>query len=400
MSAKLVGFSLRASTVHPVYKKPCSDCSTAAPLSGYAVSINELSVLSKTPEEIKQLDETEIARLRLLINRTWVDETYCPCPLKSPTRARTSLDRRINPHDYCWCNKYRVMEILHKGSWSCPFCISIFCDKKCFGYHLNEKCTDEYGLTLVGGEWCPMCRKVFRESNISFPHMMTKEKLHSLIRRDGLDKYTIKNTLCESCKGWDEKKILEIPLELKGRLYLEKVTMYAPERWTPPYISQNCIKLSDLSRLEIYDDHTQFFVSLLKYETFERIDDSLLDHSCSNRGELRDYYHFLWKEMIFCYEEVARKRKRLRTVEEIKKMVIPGAKILAAVRGEIRAFENGLAQTPLLRELYVIIGEYLLWQLLNFERLLARIIEDAVQYAPSVANLLFVCGRQLPKLKE
>lgn len=65
MATKLVGFWLHADAVYPFYYKQCMQC--PGPGETYGVSIDKLTILNQTPEEIKGLSLSKIRELRSMV---------------------------------------------------------------------------------------------------------------------------------------------------------------------------------------------------------------------------------------------------------------------------------------------------------------------------------------------
>ncbi|AYV83408.1 MAG: hypothetical protein Hyperionvirus6_89 [Hyperionvirus sp.] len=411
MATKLRAFWLGHREIYPFYARPCKVCSDDLSLYGRAVEIDKLAILDKTPEEIMRLDETEKVRLRSILPKGFVIRTPCRhlSDLVSDTDSSSKhMVRDIGVFDRCGCNTLNALEFLRcGGSSSCPFCARIICGEKCFIDHLHMTLPRRYisfdyfsliDRSLLGGEWCPLCRKVFRKGARNLPdHLddkecttkVIKELLNSIEKGEKIDlaKYTIKNTLCSRCSHWNYEKMIVISPTIK--LYPD-IRIYPSDIWVPPYFSQQRIRFFDLASIQTYDDHPQFFIDLLKHKALDQISDSLIDANLSGSITIYFYLAIIWRQML--YSRPPGKIDRLHTPEEVKATAIPGSKFLAAIRAEIIGLDACLTETRILPDLCLIIREYLPWQLWNMERLLSRIHNDILRYAPSVAALLSIIG--------
>ncbi|AYV81333.1 MAG: hypothetical protein Harvfovirus27_22 [Harvfovirus sp.] len=403
--AKLRGFWLRENAIHPFYMMPCDVCSADLSVYGYAIEIDKLAILDRTPDEIIRLDEAERAHLRSLLRDRHVDRIPCMHPLKEigddqPPKEAISISSEISMFDLCGCGQSDVMRILRnrKKSYTCVFCPKILCDEKCFNNHMERDHVNVNRLidkSLVGGEWCPLCRKIFKKGREFLCDdddkqctIIVEKELLNLKDSARLEKYAIKNTLCPRCSQWDENKMMIIPTiileKLRRFLYI-----FPADAWTPPYFSQQSIHFFDLAFITAYDDHPQFFVDLLKHSVLYKISDSSL---CPQRTRaiMYPYLNSVWFTILSHND--TNKKFRLHTAEKVKATCIPGTKFLTAIRAEIAGLEACFTKTGILSDLCLIIRDYLPWQLWNVERILTRIHNDITRYAPSLAALLSIIG--------
>ncbi|AYV82840.1 MAG: hypothetical protein Hyperionvirus2_208 [Hyperionvirus sp.] len=406
MSTHLVAFTLSTKGITPHYRSDKSE----RIVEKNCISIDDLGVIiSMTPDEIKNLSKVKIASLRaelmkkLSANDDIYERSHC---LSSPpnidsmrgNEVRDIVDIKIHPDDRCSCDKEKVIDILHKGSRSCPICLEISCNRQCFRDHMETHCAEEIlivDLSLVGGEWCPLCCSVVHKGAI-FSHddiERTKSELE----------FTIKNTLCPRCSNWlkNDTPRVEFPKDYSTHWLNYFCRIYPLDIWIPPRISRDPIRLTNLGTFENFEKNPQFFVDLLKQDTFEELTNSFLDSRNSEERPLHSYCSSAWEKVMYTtithymheytYDHnLFRQPADFRTPEEVKATPIPGAKILAKIREEIALLENALIATSLLPPLCDIIRSYLPWQLWNLERLMARIHNDIIRYAPSIAALLSI----------
>ncbi|AYV82851.1 MAG: hypothetical protein Hyperionvirus2_219 [Hyperionvirus sp.] len=370
MAAQLAAFSIQINGGEPIYKKPCERCLAPLPLSGLVISIDKLDVLKKTPDEIKKLSETEIAHLRSLLPKTYVEAVACPCP--RPLETTLNVKEGISPLDMCHCTRICI-KILRSGSlsFSCPICKIIICSIECYESHIKHIHSGQHpDPSLSGYEWCPLCRTVSKKAT-------------------GPIKDTIENKLCSRCATWDDTKLLEIPPSLKKEFsefsYIHNI--YSSASSLPPYVSQPSISFESETDLTTVENYPKFFINLLKHPALTEITDSSLDFRfLSSWSHTIPYQRDIWKKML--YAPRGQNRFRLRSPEEIKVIPLLGTEILAAVRREISLLEAHLNQTSILPPLCCIICTYLPYQLWNFERLLSRIHADALKYGPPISALI------------
>ncbi|AYV81508.1 MAG: hypothetical protein Harvfovirus38_2 [Harvfovirus sp.] len=420
-TVQLVGFHLTQNLcgIYPCYFERCNKCQRGFPFDEpYTVSLSDLAVLERAPDEIKRLPQTEIERLRALLpitkrsKRTGdpISECLCPKPETDslPIIPLAKIEMRIRVDNIC-CDRKKYMSIIRGESWSCPFCLDIICSVSCLIRHTKIMHIDDgqwrgrsivVDRALLGGEWCPLCSHVFRKGELlSDTVNITSDQLLDMIQWEGgrrwmpekiiLERYTIKNKLCQRCSDWDEKKVLRIFYSLREAQstqtsMMTRKDLYPLDSYIPPNVMRDTLHLSELGSIQTYDnddENSQFFVDLLRQDMFEEIKDSFLETTSIVRN--------IWDTVLYIGDGSLR---RLRTFEEVKATPIPGAKLLAKIRTEVALLDIALTQTNIIAPLRHIIREYLPWQLWNLERLLSMIHADVIRYAPSLASLLSVIG--------
>ncbi|AYV81776.1 MAG: hypothetical protein Harvfovirus60_9 [Harvfovirus sp.] len=429
-TVQLVGFRLIANPrgIYPCYLQRCNQCLKGLPpLSTYTVQLSDLTVLDRTPDEIKRLPQIEIERLRSLLAKmttskgTIDPKSECLCPKPEIVTGPIPMERKIRIDNTC-CYKKTLMTTMREESWSCPFCRNIICDAACLFTHIKMMHVDLKWLgrsiivdraLLGGGLWCPLCSHVFHLGKVQTGFLdwrenITAEQLFTLIEAARqilseeiiLEQYTIQNKLCQQCSEWDEKKLLRMPISLKAlqskenTTWMKRMDLYPLDTYVPPNVMQYPVYLSDLGAIQTYDDeHSQLYVDLLRQDHFEEIKDSFLEANFSDTT-IFNYMCTIWDTILYSYVGSLR---RSRTFEEVKATPIPGEKVLAKIRTELVLLDNALTQTKIIAPLCQIIQEYLPWQLRNLERLLSRVHADVIRYAPSLASLISVIGpKKLP----
>ncbi|AYV81392.1 MAG: hypothetical protein Harvfovirus31_8 [Harvfovirus sp.] len=399
--AKLVGFHLSADFcgIYAFYLDRCERCLDPFPMEDpYVTNLTDLAVLGKTPEEIKLLPKVEIKRLSSLLPKhqemklmKFNRRLECPCQkLAGPS---WTLCRKISVNSFC-CERKRIIKILREGSLSCPFCLRVICSWACLKDHVKRMHSDSgcrwiVDLALLGGEWCPLCGDILRRGHVE----SSEKELFGLIKKGEDARYQIKNTLCSRCRRWNHGKLLKLPKMLRID---EK--LYRSDRYVPRNVERDTLHLGELGPIEIFDRNTGFYADLLKQDVVQEIKDSCLDpYSIDRRGG--NFYRTIWDGVLYTCE--TGRERRLRTVEEVRAMEIPGTLILAKIRTEIALLEGALCATQIISPLRSIIRGYLPWQLWNFERVLSRIHADIIRYAPSVVALMSVIGAgRLPWIYE
>ncbi|AYV82557.1 MAG: hypothetical protein Hyperionvirus1_136 [Hyperionvirus sp.] len=397
MTKQLVGFQLLNIEygIVPVYNKQCDQHLTLSSVRCTKV-LRDLTLLRQTPDEIKQIPETEISRMRSLLKVTlsWTPaaETKCSCP----TEPKSMIPKK--PHTYWFRNcrgRQAFTSLINRVSWSCPFCCEIMWSIKDFIFHIRQSHPNKSNKlivvdhSLLGGSWCPLCETVVRKATIppgtvDWRETITPQQLSDLIDQKwfhggkGIEEYLINNAVCSRCTQWImEKKRLEIPASLNKKLQktINKMQLSPLDVWVPPNVT---FYVSELGLIGDYDEDSQFFVDLLKHNMLEEIPDSFL----------REYYSSsVWDRVLYT-AKFGSKDRRLRTPEEVKATPLPGAKVLAKIREEINLLEVILTETGILPPLRNIIRTYLPWQLWNLERLMSCIHTDVTQYGPSLAIFL------------
>ncbi|AYV83159.1 MAG: hypothetical protein Hyperionvirus4_124 [Hyperionvirus sp.] len=378
MAVRLVGFSLRTVPAYPVYSLPRENI-VLGPLDNLGASIEDLAVVvNGTPETIGGLDETEVVRLRSIARGSWVSRPSCPQrELVRDDLTKNPFVGKVYMMNHCFCCHSSTATVLRgTSSWSCVFCAYPICNERCYSHHFrgehdgwNGRISKPFDLSLVSGEWCPLCRKVIRKGPLSSDEMNWR----SLDLFDCAN-YAIKNTVCSDCSQWDEKKLLAIPDSLVKQLEGTAVMHFYP-LGAPPYVFQPEMRFRDLGRLASYDEHPGFLVELLKRGTFEEVNELLL----VDRFNFQSYICEVWKQML----SIGRR-------DEVRP--IPGGKILAAIQTEIASLEACVVEMGIVREVGRIICEYAS-SLRNLERLLYQVQSDAVRYAPSLASLIVLIGK-------
>ncbi|AYV81476.1 MAG: hypothetical protein Harvfovirus36_7 [Harvfovirus sp.] len=338
MAGELVGFSLKSRPVYPVYKKACDKC-VPGPFDSYGVSIAEFAVLNLS-------DETEVARLRSVVKESSVYQRRCPHEVKSTDSSSYCEVMKIQVDGYCFCCHGSLAEVLRGTSWSCPCCADLICNKDCFNHHIRGHHCVLLGATLkpidfslMGGEWCPLCRNVVSRC-ITPPNAFCLYTQMALCE-EKFEKYAIKNTLCSGCLRW-----------FTGEKKKSATGLYGLE--APPCVFQPQISLSDIGSLANYDECPQALLDLFKHDTFVEVKDSDMD----------SYIREVWERIL------------LSRPDEMKAEQIPGAKTLAAIKTEIASFDRAK------------MSSHYLSKLTTTERLLSRIHSDLIRYAPSIASLL------------
>ncbi|AYV83796.1 MAG: hypothetical protein Hyperionvirus11_69 [Hyperionvirus sp.] len=220
--------------VHPIYRKPCSDCHQPPPPSGLELSINSLSILNKTPEEIKSMTPTEIEKFRSVLAKAPVPLTKCPCKIpedpnivpkhKQHTDFRCGVELDI----FCHCTTNLIRHSLKGESWSCPFCCAIVSDWACFLLHMKDNhllAPPEFAVppTSIGTHWCPLCRKTSLpgSTNLTSAQLFSKimETLKTLKKTADINNIAVQNIICADCDKFDAEKKIFLPLFCSHRFH-------------------------------------------------------------------------------------------------------------------------------------------------------------------------------------
>jgi len=415
MSMELIGFHLSRDErgIFAIYNKPCEE-HLDRNVNVHTDSDFAAAALRMTPDEIIQLPESEITRLRSLFLpskkcRPGARECHC-FDIVEIISIDTPQEEHITYIGYCMTQKDGFSGLLRKKSWCCPFCRAIIWEAGSFHNHIEQVHKGGSRGTVIdqsfmGGVVCVLCDKVFHRGavlpgNVEWRGKITMAELYGRIQnnwkrgngRKMLEEYAIRNNICLRCIQWIEEKKLEIPASL-GELKhaaIRKLDLYPLEVWIPGNVPRKSFQLLELGSIEDYDENSQFFVDLLKQDMLAKINESVFGES------QRLYCSLVWDRMLYMWDW-GLARRRFRTLEEIKATAIPGAKVLARIQTEIALLEGALIETGVLPPLCDIIRSYLPWQLWSVERFMSRIQRDVMRYAPSLVTLLARVGLPIDK---
>ncbi|AYV80747.1 MAG: hypothetical protein Harvfovirus5_51 [Harvfovirus sp.] len=395
------GFNFCQGNVFPTYWKSCSDCGRPPPTARLELSMDTLGILDRTPEEIKAMTAEEIKQFQLLLPKASVVARDCPCKIggeSAPLVTNAISAGRRHPRGYtdftlgvrtdlfCECAVRLIESSLKQISWSCPYCCAIVCDPFCFSQHFRENHSNvETELAIpqraIGGHWCPLCRQISHDGAKS--KQLEGTLLHSKITTGiknqqgfSIGECTVRNVICIDCDEWEEKK-LEIPVSL--REHFRGRDFYSVDAEIPRFVLLEPIKLQDLL-IEDFDMHATFLICLIKQKYFPESITFVIDHE--GRG-INFYTTLVWRSI-------------LNQQKEITATSIPGAALLASIRGEIALFDRGINETSLPPVLRTVIVNYMPMQLWYFESMMAKIQNDALRYGPSMRALLSVIG-EIPR---
>ncbi|AYV81110.1 MAG: hypothetical protein Harvfovirus17_4 [Harvfovirus sp.] len=411
MSHKLVGFCISTQTQHPVYDKLCLRCQKPPPDNEMILSMDSLKSLEKTPEEILTMkpDEKEIIRSKLLDRKTRL--TRCPCPQQAPSDdsippkdISISYGNSLKSKNECHCGALDVQTIVkdHKiDSWSCPFCYKIICSEICYSKHLRYVHRSNSTLVvpqlILGGEWCPICRKIIRNGSVNIPEKewrgwLTNEEICERINKkilfiDSNREYFIKNLVCIGCVPADDE---ETPVEEKIDIWdLLDLASFTINKFNKFPVKKTYL-----------DIRVGMLLNVLKSENCPEINDLYLKD-----GRMARYVCDLWAYTLYkpripytgressgCQPNVPPRlyQRLLKTPKEVRLGPVLAENLLHQLRKEICLFQSYLVEIGLPIVLCEIVREYMPWQLWNFEKVLGQLHYDVKKYGPSLAALLFI----------
>ncbi|AYV83243.1 MAG: hypothetical protein Hyperionvirus5_49 [Hyperionvirus sp.] len=429
----LGGFSCSNRGFFPVYTRPCWSCSEPLKPQENIILMKDLEIINQTPDEIKKLSISDIKKkipgfpepnrskdLYIEAFTPW----SCQCEKKDITYEMFAKKNYIQKYNPCCCEKYRWKQIIEKTSWSCPFCLSIVCGRKCFWNHVNKDHWSKIiGLDdfidlavepkILGAEWCPFCHRVSGPRNCDLVGLADDidaagllNELHERYVKGSqvvpeeiagnvdFTQYCVTNRVCQNCKDWDKKRI-HIPkelIEMGGHDSLPFPPIYSHETCVPLYIKPKYIRLEMfLHSFKNLEKNialcSKFIPDFLRRSYFEEVDFFFTEYPNCNNYVITHYIADLWYAMLYVKPFFSSVR-RLRTPEEVRKMKIPTQPLLDAIQADISVINNALVATGLHAVLHPLIYCYLPWQIWNFERIFSKIHSDMIRLGPSAAALL------------